>query len=87
MKIKTIYDVVPYLDMFYFMANNDLKSQPPYKDKHGSEYKVYSAVVDELLSPNGSHTEKQHQQNNSQYSLHSVPSLITYGYIFRMSLH
>jgi hypothetical protein len=52
MKIKTINDVVPYLDMFYFMADNDLKSQPPYKDKYGTEYKVYSAVVDERMFKN-----------------------------------
>jgi len=79
MKIKTIYDVVPYLDMFYFMANNDLKSQPPYKDKHGSEYKIYSAVVDERLFKNPEKTLAKMMVSHFMSEIHNTNLLYEYA--------
>lgn len=49
MKIKSINDVVPFLDNFYYMEDFQRTDKPPNRDKNGNEYQVFSAVMHEDL--------------------------------------
>jgi hypothetical protein len=49
MRIKTINDVVPYLDNFYYMIDFDRDVKPPNKDRRGKEFQEFSAVADSTL--------------------------------------
>ncbi|NDB67815.1 MAG: hypothetical protein EB015_07385 [Methylocystaceae bacterium] len=49
MRIKTINDVVPYLDNFYYMEDFERTDKPPNRDKNGNEYQVFSAVMHKSL--------------------------------------
>mgnify|MGYP006276933667 CR=1 FL=1 len=48
MKIKTINDVIPYLDMFYFMADWD-RTKTPTLDRNGKKFKEILFVADERM--------------------------------------